>query len=98
MSPKGTALSDDTRQSFTPWTARTDASYCEAGMTGIKRTQWKQTMILINTKQANMTLMRKAAVNVSVGRQQTTLHWSSQDTANEVLEVLKTYSFFAHRL
>lgn len=53
-------------------------------------------MILINTKQANMTLMRKAAVNVAVGKQQTTLHWSSQDTANEVLEVQKTYSFFAH--
>lgn len=67
-------------------------------MTGIKTTQLKQTMILINTKQANMTLMRKTAVNVSVGRQQTTLHWSSQDTANEVLEVRKTYSFFAHRL
>lgn len=67
-------------------------------MTGIKTTQSKQTMILINTKQANMTLMRKAAVNVAVGRQQTTLHWSSQDTANEVLEVQKTYSFFAHWL
>lgn len=38
-------------------------------MTGIKMTQSKQTMILINTKQANMTLMSKTAVNVSVGRQ-----------------------------
>lgn len=33
-----------------PWTASTDASFCEAEMTGMKTTQSKQAMIPINTK------------------------------------------------
>lgn len=49
-------------------------------------TQLKQTMVLINREEANITLMRKSAV---IFQTILVLHCSSQDPINQVLEVEK---------